>query len=59
MKRSEINKALKALEAMFLRTDGAYEAFMDKQFPDERMESIWANMDFGLEDHTTGGEDSQ
>ena len=37
----------------------AYEAFMDKQFPDERMESIWANMDFGLEDHTTGGEDSQ
>lgn len=37
----------------------AYEVFMDRQFPDARMESIWANMDFGLEDHTTGGEDSQ
>ena len=37
----------------------AYEVFMDRQFPDDRMEGIWANMDFGLEDHTTGGEDSQ
>lgn len=36
----------------------AYEQFMDEQFPDERMESIWANMDFGLEDTQSEGEET-
>lgn len=35
----------------------AYEVFMDVHFPDERMEAIWANMDFGVEDAEAQGED--
>ncbi len=40
-----------------LPPDNAYEAFMDNRFPDERMEGIWANMDFGNADETPQGED--
>jgi len=38
--------------------ENAYEQFMDVQFPDERMESIWANMDFGLEETQSKGEET-
>lgn len=37
----------------------AYEAFMDERFPDERMEGIYANMDFGSKDNTAQGETEQ
>ncbi len=36
----------------------AYETFMDTHFPDERMEGIWANMDFNVESTATEGEES-
>lgn len=36
----------------------AYEAFMDEHFPDERMQSIWANMDFGAAEDAPEGEES-
>lgn len=39
------------------QAENSYETFMDAHFPDERMESIWANMDFGVEDAETQVED--
>jgi len=37
----------------------ACEVFMDAHFPDERMASIYANMDFGEKEHATQGEREQ
>lgn len=40
-----------------LPPENAYEVFMDRHFPDDRMEAVWANMDFGVEDAEPQGED--
>lgn len=42
-----------------IEAQNAYEAFMDEHFPDARMESIWANMDFGAAQEAPEGEESQ
>lgn len=39
-----------------LPPDNAYEVFMDTHFPDEMMEGIWANMDFGNASEDAEGE---
>lgn len=41
-----------------LEPANAYEVFMDEHFPDARMESIWANMDFGTQSITPEGEEA-
>lgn len=42
-----------------LPPSNAYEAFMDEQFPDERMSAIYANMEFGSVQTITEGESEQ
>lgn len=41
-----------------MAAENAYEQFMDLHFPDERMEAIYANMDFGDTTIPTEGESS-
>lgn len=42
-----------------LPPSNAYEVFMDRQFPDERLSAIYANMDFGSVQANTEGESEQ
>lgn len=41
-----------------LPPENAYEVWMDEKFPNDRMEAVWANMDFGTDDAGATGEET-